>query len=85
MDLSNWRARIDAVDQILVDLLNRRMRYAMEIGAIKLANGQAVQDAAREQSVIDAIKDYNNGPISDGALEEIFARIMAEARQLEAD
>tara|TARA_Y100000588_G_scaffold20817_2_gene21026 strand:- start:347 stop:604 length:258 start_codon:yes stop_codon:yes gene_type:complete len=85
MDLSEWRARIDTVDQILVDLLNRRMSYALEIGKLKSQHGQPVRDPAREQAVLEAIKAHNNGPIGDQALEDIFSRIMAEARSLEAD
>lgn len=85
MDLSQWRARIDTVDQILVDLLNRRMSYALEIGQLKSAHSQPVRDPKREQAVLDAIKTYNDGPISDQALEEIFIRVMAEARSLEAE
>lgn len=85
MDLSQWRARIDTVDQILVDLLNRRMSYALEIGKLKSAHSQPVRDPKREQAVLDAIKTYNDGPISDQALEKIFIRVMAEARSLEAE
>ncbi len=85
MDLSDWRVRIDTLDQILVDLLNRRMRYALEIGEIKNAHAQPIRDPAREQAVIEAIKTYNDGPMTDEALEEIFTRIMAEARHLEAE
>lgn len=85
MDLSQWRARIDTVDQILVDLLNRRMSYALEIGKLKSEHNQPVRDPKREQAVLDAIKTYNDGPISDQALEEIFVRVMAEARSLEAE
>ena len=34
-DMSTWRARIDAIDQILLVLLNERSRSANEIGHIK--------------------------------------------------
>mgnify|MGYP001286875798 CR=1 FL=1 len=84
MDLSDWRARIDTVDQLLVDLLNRRMRYALAIGEIKRKGDQQIFDPAREQEVIEAVKGYNEGPMSAAAIEEIFARIMREARELEA-
>ena len=84
MDLSDWRARIDTVDQLLVDLLNRRMRYALAIGDIKRQQDQQIFDPKREKEVIDAIKEYNQGPMTSQAIEEIFARIMREARELEA-
>lgn len=83
MDISDWRGRIDTVDRILVDLINRRMEYALEIGKIKGDQGQPVRDAERERSVLAALKKHNCGPVSDAALEDIFQRLMEEARDLE--
>jgi chorismate mutase len=85
MDISDWRARIDTVDQILVDLINRRLEFAIEIGRIKRASGQQVRDAARERELIDRLQRHNNGPMSDAAIEELFTRIIAEARILEGE
>ena len=83
MDLSHWRVRIDTVDQMLVDLLNKRLQYALEIGKIKRAGGQQVRDTERERVVLDGLRAYNRGPLSDEAIVEIFGRIMEEARKLE--
>ena len=83
MDLSEWRARIDAVDRILLDLLNRRMEYALEIARIKGAHGREVRDEGRERQILDGLKAGNGGPLGDEALEGIFGRIIAEARNLE--
>ena len=85
MDLSDWRVRIDTVDQILVDLLNRRMQYALKIGQIKRAHGRQVRDPDREQAILDKLKEYNEGPLGDAAIEDIFNRIMQEARDLEEE
>lgn len=83
-ELDDWRARIDVVDQVLVDLINRRLRYALEIGEIKRREGLAVRDAAREQALLQKLKDYNEGPLEDEALEDVFARIIRQARDLES-
>ena len=85
MDLSDWRVRIDTVDQILVDLLNRRMQYAPEIGQIKHAHGRQIRDPDREKAILDKLKEYNKGPLGDAAIEDIFNRIMQEARDLEEE
>lgn len=85
MDIGEWRARIDAVDHILVDLINRRLEYAMQIGRLKRASGKQVRDVARERDIIEALKSHNSGPMSAEAVEEIFRRIMAEARILEGE
>ena len=83
MDLEHLRECIDQVDKELVDLLNRRMEFAVEIGGIKKAEGMLVRDPAREQAVLEKLKEHNKGPFSDRAIEEIFMRIMQEARYLE--
>jgi chorismate mutase len=83
MDL--WRARIDTIDQILVDLINRRLEFAIEIGRIKRDSGQQVRDVAREHALIERLQRHNNGPMSDAALADLFARIISEARILEGE
>lgn len=83
MDISDWRARIDTVDRILVDLINRRMEYALEIGKIKGDQGQPVRDAERERIVLEALAEHNKGPVSDAALAAVFRRLIEEACNLE--
>jgi len=83
MDLSDWRARIDTIDQILVDLLNRRMQYALEISDIKRAHGRQIEDSEREKTILEGLSAYNKGPLSNQAIVDIFTRIIAEARTLE--
>ena len=80
-----WRARIDTIDQILVDLINRRLEFAIEIGRIKRDSGQQVRDVARERALIERLLRYNNGPMSDAAIADLFARIISEARILEGE
>ena len=83
MDLSEWRARIDTVDQQLVDLLNQRMLYVLEIGRLKREHGKPVQDLERERAILERLSAYNQGPISTQAIEDLFNRIIQEARHLE--
>ena len=83
MDLSEWRGRIDEVDQELVDLINRRLEYAVEIGRIKRAEGVEVHDPQRERDLLRKLREYNQGPLGDRALIDVFTRIIAEARDIE--
>ncbi|MBT3343356.1 MAG: chorismate mutase [Gemmatimonadetes bacterium] len=85
MDISDWRTRIDTLDQVIIDLLNRRMEYALEIGKLKHATGLKVRDAQREREVIDRLKAANEGPLSDEAISDLYTRIIAEARHLEGE
>ena len=78
MDLSDWRERIDGIDQQLIDLLNERMQCAQEIGRIKKAAGKQIRDPARERDVIAKIKASNNqGIIRDEDLEALY-RLLIE-------
>ena len=80
MDLSDWRERIDSIDQKMIDLLNERMQCAHEVGHIKKAAGKPIRDPERERDVIAKTKAYNQGlqgPMKDEALEELY-RLLIE-------
>ena len=83
MDLSEWRARIDELDEELVDLINKRLEYAVEIGRIKRAEGLEVRDPQRERDILERLREYNRGLLRDSALVDVFTRLIAEARELE--
>ena len=85
MDLSDWRERIDRLDQRLVDLLNERMSCAQEIGLIKKAEGRPVRDPERERLLLDKLKAYNEGPIKSDSLEAIYRQIIQAAVDLEEE
>lgn len=84
IDLSTFRARIDSIDDIILELLNRRLKYALEINQIKLEHGQQVMDAQRETRILERLKGYNEGPLSQEGLALIFSTIIAESRSLMA-
>jgi chorismate mutase-like protein len=82
-DLDLYRAQIDALDTELVKLLNERAKIALSIGMIKTTTGQKVYDPAREGAVIEKIDKLNHGPLSKGAIEEIYRAIIAVCRQIQ--
>jgi len=83
LDLDGWRARIDALNTKLVDLLNERARCALEIAEYKKQKNLPVHDPKRENAVLDKVTEQNGGPLTDEALRDIFRCIMAEHRKLE--
>ncbi|MBZ5551204.1 MAG: chorismate mutase [Acidobacteriia bacterium] len=85
MDLDGWRRRIDAVDLKLVELLNRRSRYALEIGKIKARLDLPVYTPSREVEVLNNVVLANEGPLDDPAMRRLFERIIDEARLLERE
>ena len=82
MDLTTYRARIDSIDDTILELLNRRLSYALEINQIKLEKGAQVLDSSREQRIMERLRGYNQGPLSDAGMVKIFSTIIAESRRL---
>ena len=85
MDIEGWRAKTDVVDEILVDLLNRRAEYAVEIGKIKRRLGLAVHVPEREEWILKRVQRLSKGPLKDEAVQRLFERIIDESRRLERE
>ncbi|HET9219025.1 MAG TPA: chorismate mutase [Terriglobia bacterium] len=83
MTIEDWRAKIDALDRKLVELLSERARCALEVGKIKNARNIDVFDPERERQIIRNILGENKGPLDDDALRRIFERIIDECRRIE--
>jgi chorismate mutase/prephenate dehydratase len=83
MNLVPLREKIDALDQQLVDLINRRLALAAEIGRIKRSAGGEIYVPEREDAVLRQVCAHNAGPIKPEALRAIYREIMSAAIALE--
>ena len=83
MDIADWRKKIDAIDRELVRLLNERARCAAEIGKIKRQNALPIQEAHREQEVLQHALEANEGPLNNEELRRVFQQIVEEGRGLQ--
>ena len=81
MTIDDWRDRIDAVDEQILQLLNERMQYCLEIGRLKLEGNMEIYVPDREQQIHEKLRRCNAGPFSNEAVSRIFERIIAETRQ----
>lgn len=81
--LNTFRESIDQIDSKILDLLNRRMEAALEIGRLKKANNQPVYVPEREKAVIERLVKDNHGPLPDEAIQEIFQAIISRVRSFE--
>jgi chorismate mutase/prephenate dehydratase len=77
------RQEIDALDQELLNLLNRRQTLAQTIGRIKGKEGQGTLDFQREEEVLAHLMHLNPGPLSQAALRNIFREIISAAREVQ--
>ena len=82
-DLDDWRNKIDAIDQLLVKLLNERSQCAVEIGHLKKKLNMAAWQPSREAEILRNVVKSNPGPLDDAAIRRLFERIIDEARSLE--
>lgn len=83
MDLAPIRSQIDSIDRQIVELLNRRLALAAEIGKVKRSQGSQIYVAEREDAVFQKVWEMNHGPIKNDALQAIYREIMSAAIALE--
>jgi len=83
--LASLRQAIDAVDDRMLALLNRRAGLAAEVGRLKSeASPEALFHAPkREREVLARLEALNGGPFPDSAVRTIFQEIMSACLSLE--
>lgn len=77
------RDRVNEVDKDLVRALNERASVVKEIMAMKAEAGAPVYDPKREEEILQRAMEYNDGPIYDTSMREIFELILHRIRDLE--
>lgn len=82
-NISKLRLAIDELDEQIMDLINRRLTLAEQIGDLKKQAGIRVTDSGREKEIIDRLLQKNHGPLSNDGLGHIFAAIIAEGRKVQ--
>ena len=74
--IEEHRREIDAIDQRLVALLNERERHSMDIRHLKPSAGMPLFDPARENAIFSKVCSYNEGPLVNDKLCEIYATLL---------
>ena len=82
--LSDLRVQIDAIDQQLLMLLNKRALVAEKVGEVKKHEGTAYFRPDRVAQVIDHIQQVNPGPLKNPHVAAIWREIMSACLALEA-
>lgn len=83
MDIEDWRKKIDAMDEQLVDLISKRAAAAKAIGELKRGSTLPVYEPQREREVLDHVRRLNPGPLADAELIHVYERIMDVMRTLQ--
>ncbi|MGL5096972.1 MAG: chorismate mutase, partial [Planctomycetia bacterium] len=63
--LQSLRGQIDKLDDQLLALINERARLAIEVGRVKSDQGVEVFSPAREDEILQRMKERNPGPLEE--------------------
>lgn len=77
------RAEIDAIDQELVRLFERRMDAVTGIARIKKAHRLPILDQAREDRVLDKVRGLTENKAYEDSMEELFRSLMTITKAFE--
>jgi chorismate mutase-like protein len=83
MEISDWRRKIDELDEQIVRLINQRADAARAIGELKQGANLPVYEPQREKDVFDHVRRVNPGPLSDTEIVDIYERIIDVMRALQ--
>ncbi|MDD5267547.1 MAG: prephenate dehydratase [Methylococcales bacterium] len=83
--LSEIRAKIDAIDEKILQLINQRASCAVEVAKTKIAQGEqgTFYRPDRESLVLRRIMGLNQGPLSDDIVAGFFRELMSACLALE--
>ena len=73
------------MDRRILDLLNERVSYVLNLAPLKRQEGIPIHEPKREAQVLDNIKAQNRGPLNNEAVCRIFKAVMAEMKVVQAE
>jgi chorismate mutase/prephenate dehydratase len=86
IELNKLRETLDAIDDELLILLNKRMEIVHKVGTVKAQSGGAIYRPEREKSIIERLYKKSleaKGSLSKAAIEALFLEVFAISRNLE--
>ena len=74
--VESLREQIAEADRELVAVVNRRLRLVAELWEHKRAHGQPLSAPERERWLYEHLAEANEGPLSNGSLDELVAFVL---------
>ncbi len=81
--LKDIREGINSIDEQLLDILNRRAEFCMEVGKIKSTSKESIFKPFREKEVLERLKALNPGVLPEDHLLKIYREILSSSRKLQ--
>jgi prephenate dehydrogenase len=80
-DLNQLREEIGALDRTVLETLNRRLELVRRVTRHKHATGAPLIDAEREADLLRELAEANAGPLSERAVQGVFAAVLDVMKQ----
>ncbi len=77
------RNEIDATDQDILKLLNRRAALSLEVGQLKRGTRDVIFKPFREMEVLEHLRQGNEGPLPFEHLQSIYREVFSSSRALQ--
>ena len=81
LTLQELRERIAAVDHEVLEALNRRLELVARVQERKQETGAPMIDAQREAELLEELTTANRGPLSERAVQSVFAAVLDVMKQ----
>lgn len=76
IQIEKHREQIDALDRQIVELMNKRAGHSLVIRGLKPEAKMGLYDAKREEEIFAKIDSFNEGPLYNENLREIYSAIL---------
>lgn len=83
IDLLKCREEIDAIDQQIVDLFQKRMVVSGKVADYKRSTGKPIFDKTREDAILEKLGNMAEDEFQKHCLQELFSQIMSMSRKLQ--
>jgi chorismate mutase/prephenate dehydratase len=83
LELDQLRQRIDAVDDELLSLLNRRAGLSLDIARLQPGEAGSTYKPFREKELLARLQARNSGPLPEPHLLNIYREILSSSRTLQ--
>lgn len=82
----DWlRKEIDAIDQEIFGLVEKRVAKVLSVGELKRQKVLPIHDPAREKLLLDRLAEGANAPVDARLVREVFGALVRECRRIETE
>ncbi len=82
LQIAKLRARIDDIDEKIVQLLNERACQALAIRELKPEAQLGLYDPKREEEIFERLASLNEGPLFSDDLRAIYSTILRVSKEM---